>query len=267
MVRRVSKKRVRVYHQVGQERPQSTTWQMWMHRTSVYLVNSALGSIKVTLHGIDTRHPGAEHFRVEPDPRRGLGLISQRGIELLPPSRGWPVRFSGISAPLGDFAIRHRVTEQACVLAPPPPTFSGGASSMHARLPTPKPGWAADIDLVFEQLPRGMEPVGYRGQVVTVGHEGVQLIFPFPESEHHVVDEPGFLMKNTYGIVLRGRTRNRRLDLHPTPPHLLGPTVKAGEVAQRAVAIDADDQGLLWIVEQAVRGHSSHPQIVSDYLR
>ncbi len=43
-----------------------------------------------------------------------------------------------------------------------------------------------------------MEPVGYRGRVVTIGHEGVQLTFPLPESVLHVVDRPGFLMRNTY---------------------------------------------------------------------
>jgi hypothetical protein len=194
----VSKKRVRVYHEVGQESTKSTTWQFWMHRTSVYLVNSALGGMKVSLQGMDVRHPGAGHFRVEPDPRRGLGVVSQHGVELLPPRQGWPVKFGGIPAPTGDFAIRCRVTAEACALMQKPPTLSGVPSSMHAQSPVPEPGWALDLDLVFEQIPRGMEPVGYRGRVVTIGHEGVQLTFPLPESVLHVVDRPGFLMRNTY---------------------------------------------------------------------
>lgn len=238
-----------MYYVIGQEAAQSTTWQLWMHRTSVYLVNNAVGGIRVRLHALDARHPGKEHFRVEPDNRGKPKSGPHSGAVLLAPGSGWPVRFDGTTAGLGQHAIRFRTTAGACLLPAPLAVRGPRASSARAALPPPEPGWVADLDLVFEQLPRGFIPVGYRGRVLEVKHGGVQLTLPLPSILAE--DRPGFLMRNSFGIVLRGETRRRRLDLYPTPQHLLGPS-PGDDDACRAVAIDKDQDGLLWIVEQSI---------------
>lgn len=253
----VDRDRVRVYYRVGDEPARSTTWQLWMHRTSVYFVNNAVGGIRVRLHGRDDRHPGAEHFRVEPDDRRNLGAESRGDVVLLPPADGWPLRFGGKRSALGQHAIRIRTTAPATDIPAPPATRGPRQSSATCVVPAPTPEWAADLDLVFEQLPRGLEPVGYRGPAFEFDHAGVHLAMPMRNPI--AADRPGFLMRNTYGIVLRGETHLHRLDIYPTPPHLLVPQAEASDSATRAIAIDSDDDGLLWIVEQTASA-SAGPQ-------
>ena len=62
---------------------------------------------------------------------------------------------------------------------------------------------------------------------------------------------PGFRAHNDHGVVLRGETRSRREDLYPSPLGAaddLETPVPSG--ASRAIHIDVDADGLLWIVER-----------------
>ncbi len=57
-------------------------------------------------------------------------------------------------------------------------------------------------------------------------------------------------------VTRRGETRSRRLDLHPSPPHLSEPVADHAPGARRDIHIDVDSDGVLWIVERPVRPDS-----------
>jgi hypothetical protein len=251
-----AKQRLRIYYRVGEETPQSTTWQLWAHGTSFYLTNLALGGLKISLHGWDSRHPSGAHFRVEPDPCSGKAIKTTNGVELLEPATGWPVRFTGKTGQFGDFAVRLRTTRGACELAPASSNNQRPSSGL-AKVPAPPPGWAADLDLEFEQVPAKFEPVNNSPMSLGFGHGDSRLELSLRSGSP--ADRPGFRVYNERGAVLRGETRRRRLDLHPTPKH-----IRAREVApasgQRGIVIDVADDGVLWIVEQPVAVPANLPE-------
>lgn len=246
-----SKNRLRVYHSVGAETPLSTTWLFFAHRTSFYLTNQELGGLKVSLHGRDQRHPSGDHFRIEPDPRSGRAIVSTESVRLRPPRSGWPLRFVGSPVDLGVHAMRIRTTAGACALDQPLRAVEARASSARALVPPPPDGWAADLDLVFEQIPAKFVPVDTFPGSVAFGHAGAELEIGLRSDQPQ--SKPGFRLRNDHAVILRGETRHRRLDLHPTPPHLADDAGDDPAEALRGVHVDVDDNGILWIIEQPTR--------------
>jgi len=254
---RVSAKRnrLRVYYRVGQDEPRSVRWQLWADRTSFYLVNEALGDLKISLHGFDPRHPAGGRFHVKPAHREGL-LQSTSIVLTNNPEQGWPFRFRGFQTGDGRLAIRLRTTHRACLLSPPV-TSPPRPSSASATVKVPLPGWSADLDLTFQQLPATFVPANIYSSSVNVAHGGaeVQMGLPGPVGG----GQAGFIVRNDVGVVLRGRTRYRRFDVEPTPPALEGQPIDAMTPSPtRQLAMGVDENSVLWIVEDA-----SH----WDYLR
>lgn len=240
-----SKKRFQVYVAVGTDAGLlSSTWQLWAHRTSFYLTNEDLGGLKISLHGLDLSHPSGAHFRVEPDPRSGKGLRGAGALGLLLPQSGWPLRFSGVPHPLGVHAIRIRTTPAACTFGEAPTPMPKRSSSVRMMIPPPPDEWAADLDFVFGQVPAKFEPVVAHPQWVTVGHAGSTIQVGHGQS--------GFTLHNEHGVILRGDTHHRDLRQDPTPTHLQGNAREDGTTSHRAVQIDVDQDGILWLVEQVV---------------
>ncbi|GAB4087062.1 hypothetical protein GCM10028784_36920 [Myceligenerans cantabricum] len=237
------KKRFRLYVNVGTDQgPLSSTWHLWAHRTSFYLTNADLGGLKVSLHGVDPRHPSGGHFRVEPDPRSGKGIKEAPALGLLPPRDGWPLHFPGVSQQLGVLAIRIRVTPEACALPDALTRVPRRASSARVTIPRPLDGWAADLDLVFGQIPEKFEPSSPYPDWVRVGIAGSTL----QVGQH----ESGFTIHNEHGAVLRAAPYHRRLQQTPTPDSMQCGAPEGVAVGRRAVQFDVAPDGVLWIVEQ-----------------
>lgn len=151
------RKRWRVYYVVGEPgRPASTPWHIWIDATSVYLLNFALLGLKVSLHGTDPRHPLGGRFHVRPDRMGNEAPVRPADdVTFAGPAAGWPCVFAGQATDRGALAVRIRVTPEACALRKPRARAPQRNSSASAALPLPKPGWFADLDLTFQQLPEG----------------------------------------------------------------------------------------------------------------
>lgn len=232
-----------VYFQVGTNGPVSTTWTLWAHETSIYVANRALGALKVSLHGLDQRHPSGGHFRVD------LNVKGRKpeGVALIDPRQGWPLRFDGTHTDLGYFAVRIRVTDIACALERPAVRAQKKRIAV-AALPVPPDDWAADLDLTFQQIPRSFEPVSTFSRHVTISSRGAYLQIGL----YAPGEAAGFRLHNEKGVVLRSETRMRRLDLYPTPSELAA-TLGGDGPLERTMSIGVDDAGILWIVEDAAR--------------
>lgn len=237
------KKRFRCYVFVGDgEHQLSTAWHFWAHRTSFYLTNEDLGGLKVSLHGRDPRHPGKEHYRIEPIANVD-GLHGTERVALIPPGTGWPLRFKGQRTDQGDLVLRLRVTYAASQLASRPTPVPPMPSSAMIALPPHLDGWANDFELTFSQVPPGWYPANTHDDWITLSHAGSTV--------HIGKKQPGFMIHSDDGAVLRGESRRRWTDWYPTPARLRASSEGTSANAQRAVAIDVDADGLLWIVEQA----------------
>jgi len=238
------KKRFRCYVFVGaDERQMSTAWHFWAHRTSFYLTNEDLGGLKVSLHGRDLRHPGKEHYRIEPIDN-GVGLHGTERIAFIPPRTGWPLRFKGQRTDQGDMVLRLRVTYAASHLASRPTPVPPTPSSAKIAMPPHLNGWANDFELTFSQVPTGWYPANTHDDWITLSHAGTTV--------HIGKKQPGFMINSDDGAVLRGNSRRRWTDWYPTPVQLRAFSEGTSKDARRAVAIDVDVDGLLWIVEQAM---------------
>ncbi|MGV8967966.1 MAG: hypothetical protein ACOH2F_17035 [Cellulomonas sp.] len=237
------KKRFRCYAFVGVEgRQMSTAWHFWAHRTSFYLTNEDLGGLKVSLHGRDPRHPGQEHYRIAPT-NDGDGLHGTQRVMLIPPRTGWPLQFTGQRTDQGDLLLRLRVTHAASHLAISPTPALPMPSSARIVLPPHLSGWANDFELIFSQVPSGWRPANTHDDWITFNHAGTTVNIG--------KKQPGFMIYSDDGAVLRGDSRRRWTDWYPTPAPLRLPPAESPASARRAVSIDVDDDGLLWIVEQA----------------
>ncbi|CAM3356680.1 hypothetical protein OCAE111667_05255 [Occultella aeris] len=223
----------------------STAWYFWAHRTSFYLTNEDVGGLKVSLHGRDPRHLGREHYRIEPT-SFGDGLHGTDRVMLLPPRTGWPLRFAGQRS--GPQRARRpgapatRDTRRELPRHPPTPAPEMPSSAKIA-LPPPLNGWANDFDLTFSQVPVGWYAANTHDNWIVLKHAGTTI--------HIGRAQPGFMIHSDDGVVLRGDSRRRWTDWYPTPSHLRAPPAESPASARRAVSIDVDDDGLLWIVEQA----------------
>ncbi|MDM8084038.1 hypothetical protein QUV83_04580 [Cellulomonas cellasea] len=239
-----SKKRFRCYVFVGADEQQmSTAWHFWAHRTSFYLTNEDLGGLKVSLHGRDPRHPGKEHYRIEPV-NSGGGLHGTERVALIPPRDGWPLRFKGQRTDQGDLVLRLRVTYAASRLSSRPAPPPQMPSSARIALPPHLDGWANDFELTFSQVPMGWYPANTHDDWITLSHAGTTV--------HIGRKQPGFMINSDDGAVLRGNSRRRWTDWYPTPAHLRASPEAASPNGRRVVAIDVDADGLLWVVEQAM---------------
>lgn len=238
------KKRFRCYVFVGTDGHQmSTAWHFWAHRTSFYLTNEDLGGLKVSLHGRDPRHPGNEHYRIEPIDYEE-GLQGAERVALIPPRTGWPLRFRGQRTDQGDLVLRLRVTYAASHLASRPTPAPPMPSSATIALPPQLDGWANDFELTFSQVPVGWYPANTHDDWITLNHAGTTV--------HIGKKQPGFMIHSDDGAVLRGESRRRWTDWYPTPVQVRAVADNMSASVRRVVAIDVDSDGLLWIVEQAV---------------
>ena len=240
--------RLRVYYEVGKNEARSTRWQIWAHGTSFYLTNSAVGGLKMSLHGFDAQRPDSGQFHVRPFDRSGL--VEASDVRLKAPNEGWPCRFEGSPTDEGRLAIRIRTTNRACSLSPPRAPPFPKPSSMRAAVDLPAGGWSADLDLTFQQLPASFTPADHHSSFLDVGHAGSSMRVPLPGPSGD--GDPGFILRNEAGVVLRGRTRNRRFDVMPAPTDLLGRPM-GGEPSPppRQIAFGVDKDGVLWVVEDA----------------
>jgi len=243
------KKRFRFYAFVGTEdRQMSTAWYFFADRTSFYLTNADLGGLKVSLHGRDPRHPGQDHYRIYPVDG---GLTTDGPVLLVPPRSGWPIKFTGQRGDHGDLVIRIRTTFAATQLVEPPTPVVESKSSATSRTPPCRGGWSNDLDLTFSQVPPGFHPSNTHADWLTFNHAGTSLYI----GRH----QPGFMIRSSDGAVLRGRSHSMWTDWNPTPPHLLTEPSEPLERPRRAVSIDVDADGMLWIVE-----HVTPPALVDE---
>ncbi|MDO8151708.1 hypothetical protein [Isoptericola sp. b408] len=239
----MTNKRFRFYVFVGNDgRQLSTAWYFWADATSFYLINVDIGGLKISLHGHDRRYLGEQHYRVQPmngkhDIRRTSSVL------LVAPRRGWPLTFSGRSTGDGELVIRIRITHAATCLSESPTPVPDRPSSAKIALPANLGGWANDLELTFSQVPQGWQPANTHDEWISVEHAGTTAYI----GRH----QPGFMICNAQGAVLRANSRRRWTDWYPTPPHLCTPPPEGRSSDQRVVAVDVEEDGVLWIVEQA----------------
>lgn len=159
------------------------------------------------------------------------------------------------------------MTEAACRLGKPQSQRPQRKSSASALVPIPRPGWAADLDLTFQQVPAGFAVLDNFKRSYTVGwgdqrfsvalseppgelHRDALASLVLPDSYRPVpMATAGFRLEHEAGVVLRAETRNRRFDVMPTPENL-APLIDASEKGRRSIRMGVVDD-LLWIVEDA----------------
>lgn len=248
----VGSKRFRVYSVVGTDSRESSGWQIWAHDSSFYIVNEAVAGLKVSLHGVDASRAGSGrfHVRIEEPARQGsIRVITPR---FAPGDHSVP--FRGASTRYGRLAVRIRTTSRACSLGGLSAARSR-PSSVRASLPIPPPGWSADLDLAFQQVPRGLAGANNFEYSFNTGNYGsrIEVGIPGPLGS----GRSGFAITTGRGIVLNGSFRNRRYDNEPTPVHLLGrPSSRDDGEADRQIALGVESDSILWIVEDT--SHWAH---------
>lgn len=219
----------------------SFNWRIWAHGTSFYMkVNHpSMSEMKISLHGPDPRPDKTPFFRLGPDSSFSANEDVQYGSLFAGAQSGWPITFTGqrITSRVRR-VIRFSFSSEMFTEGAPnglPVSLSKGAKKLgqHARFTVPLDA-GLFVDLYIADP--GVDPYWQDKEETRAANAGVGPI----------VNDAG----QTLTVVANKTTSPHRRD--PNWQQVSDDDIKeiaAGKTI-RAIALNSDDNGLLWITEK-----------------